>query len=165
MSDSEDVGSDGLQSGVPPLHDESKPKIMVDPAKPGPVIPTALKVNWKSPALATCAVTGEYVAPRQGSRKPRKRKARTVAKREIKKAQASTHNLTNKAPLEALIRDIASRFSSDKLCFEGNAIRALQTASEAHIIDIMAEAAGLAERAKRDTISPVDFDTARRIVK
>ena len=54
MPDSEDVGSDGLDSGVThPSHDASKSKIMFDPEKPGPTTQNAMCTRSKTLKLQT----------------------------------------------------------------------------------------------------------------
>ncbi|CAI9179319.1 unnamed protein product [Rangifer tarandus platyrhynchus] len=57
----------------------------------------------------------------------------TVALREIRPYQKSTHLLIRKLPFQRLVREIGQHFKSD-LKFQSAAIRTLQEASEAYLV-------------------------------
>ena len=61
-----------------------------------------------------------------------------------------------------LVREIAQDFKTD-LRFQSSAINALQSAAEAYIVDVLADANLCAIHAKRVTIMPKDIQLARRI--
>ena len=59
----------------------------------------------------------------------------TVARREIRPYQKSTHLLIRKLPFQRLVREIAQDFKTD-LKFQSAAIRTLQEASEAYLVGV-----------------------------
>ena len=61
-----------------------------------------------------------------------------------------------------LVREIAQDFKTD-LQFEGNAIIALQEASEAYLVQLFEDTNLCGIHAKRVTIMPKDIQLARRI--
>ena len=86
----------------------------------------------------------------------------TVALREIRKYQRSTELLINKAPFRRLIREIALYVDNQKR-FQETALDALQEASEAYLVDLLADTNLCAIHAKRVTILPKDIKLSRRI--
>ncbi|XP_055275719.1 histone H3.3C-like [Moschus berezovskii] len=65
--------------------------------------------------------------------KPHRYRPGTVALREIRPYQKSTHLLIRKLPFQRLVREIAQDFKTD-LKFQSAAIRTLQEASEAYLV-------------------------------
>lgn len=107
-----------------------------------------------------------YLATKDARRqkKPRSNRYRpgTVAIREIRRYQKSTELLIKKMPFQRLVREIAQNFKTD-LRFQGQAILAMQEASEAFIVTMFEHANLCALHAKRQTIEPKDIQLARRI--
>jgi histone H3 len=95
---------------------------------------------------------------------PRKRwKSGTVALREIKKYQKSTELLLRKLPFCRLVREIAQPYKCGQR-WTGNALLALQEATEAYGVDFFAEVQMNAIHARRQTIKLKDyqFEVAKR---
>ena len=86
----------------------------------------------------------------------------TVALREIRKFQMSTHLLIPRLPFQRLVREIAQEFKSD-VRFQGAAILALQEAAEAYVVQLFENANLCAIHAQRVTAMKPDIDLARRI--
>jgi len=86
----------------------------------------------------------------------------TVALREIRFYQKSTHLLLRKLPFARLIQEIAMEFGSKKR-WQPNAITALQEASEAYLTGVFEDTNLEAIHAKRVTILPKDVVLVRRI--
>jgi histone H3 len=97
-----------------------------------------------------------------GSKKPHRYRPGTVALRQIRHYQKSTELLMRKLPFQRLVREIAQDFKMD-LRFQGNAITALQEASEAYIVSLFEDVNLMAIHAKRVTIMPKDLKLAHRI--
>jgi histone H3 len=76
--------------------------------------------------------------------------------------QKSTDLLLRKLPFQRLVREIAFGFRPD-LRFQGNAILALQEASESYLIKLFEDSNLAAIHAKRITLMPKDLQLARRI--
>ena len=62
----------------------------------------------------------------------------------------------------SLVREIAQDFKTD-LCFEANALIALQEAAEAYLVSLFKDTNLCGIHAKRVTIMPKDIQLARRI--
>jgi len=97
-----------------------------------------------------------------GVKKPHRYRPGTVALREIRKYQKSTDLLIRKLPFQRLVREIAQDIKND-LRFQGNAILALQEASEAYLSSLFEDANLCAIHGKRVTLMPRDIMLARRI--
>ena len=97
-----------------------------------------------------------------GVKRPHRYRPGTVALREIRRYQKSTHFLLCKLPFQRLVREIAQDFKSD-LRFQSFAIAALQEAAEAYLVHLLEDANLCAIHAKRVTIFPKDLQLARRI--
>ena len=95
---------------------------------------------------------------------PRARQFRpgTVALREIRRYQKSTELLIRKLPFQRVVREIAQKLGFD-LRFQGQAILALQEASEFYLTSLFDDANLLAIHGKRVTIFPKNLRLARRI--
>jgi histone H3 len=97
-----------------------------------------------------------------GMRKPRRFRPGTVALREIRRFQKSDELLLRKLPFQRLVREIAYEIKDD-LRFQGNALAALQMATEAFLVGLFEDSQLLAIHAKRVTIMPKDMRLAQRI--
>lgn len=97
-----------------------------------------------------------------GVKKPHRYRPGTVALREIRRYQKSTELLLRKAPFQRLVREIAQDFKTD-LRFQGQAILALQEASEYYLVGLFDDTNLCAIHAKRVTIMPKDIQLARKI--
>lgn len=95
-------------------------------------------------------------------KKPHRYRPGTVALREIRRYQKSTDLLIRKLPFQRLVREIAQDFKND-LRFAGQAILALQEASESYLVSLFEDTNLAAIHAKRVTIFPKDLQLARRI--
>jgi histone H3 len=105
---------------------------------------------------------GVKEALKKQDRKPHRYHPGTVALREIRKFQRGTDNLIRKLPFSRLVREIAQDFKND-VRFQGEAILALQEASEAYLVGIMQDTNDIAIHAGRVTIMPKDMQLAQRI--
>ena len=97
-----------------------------------------------------------------GVKKPHRYRPGTVALREIRRYQNSTHLLIRKAPFQRLVREIAKSFRTD-LRFQPTAVLALQEASEAYLVGLFEACNICAIHAKRVTVMAKDIQLARRI--
>ena len=95
-------------------------------------------------------------------KKPHRYRPGTVALREIRRYQGSTELLIRKLPFQRLVREIARDWKDD-IRFQGNAILALQEASEAYLVGLFEDTNLCAIHAKRVTIMPKDIQLARRV--
>ena len=86
----------------------------------------------------------------------------TIALREIRRLQRSTHLLIPRAPFQRVVRDICSQIDSD-LRFQSQAILALQESSEAFVTSLLEDANLCCLHARRVTLMKRDMDLARRI--
>lgn len=114
--------------------------------------------------LATLAATKS----RGGVKKPHRYRPGTVALREIRKYQKSTHTLIPKISFQRLVREIGiggggkPGLKSD-LRFQSTALLALHEAAEAYLVGLFEDANMCAIHAKRVTIMVKDLQLARRI--
>jgi histone H3 len=97
-----------------------------------------------------------------GQKKQKRFKPGTKAIREIKKLQKTTDLLLRKLPFQRLVREIAREHNQD-LCFQGQALLALQEASEMYLVGMFEDTNLAAIHAKRVTIMPRDLSLARRL--
>ena len=98
-----------------------------------------------------------------GVRKPRRYRPGTVALKEIRRYQKSTELLIRKLPFQRLVREITTDFHNDGIRFQGDALLALQEATEAYLVGLFEDTNLCAIHAKRVTIMPKDMQLARRI--
>ncbi|KAE8186398.1 hypothetical protein A4X06_0g7411 [Tilletia controversa] len=98
-----------------------------------------------------------------GVKKPHRYKPGTVALREIRKYQKSTELCLRKLPFQRLVREIAQDVIRTDLRFQTGALAALQEASEAYLVSILADTNLAAIHAGRVTIRPKDMQLARRL--
>ena len=99
--------------------------------------------------------------PRASSQRTRRYRFRpgTVALREIRRYQLNTDLLIPKAPFGRLVRETIWSFRYG-LRLQANAIRALQEATEKHVVDMLSNAQQCANHARRVTIMPSDIKLA-----
>lgn len=98
-------------------------------------------------------------------RKKRRYRPGTLALKEIRKYQHSTDLLLRKQPFSRLVREIGLtvRPRGEKMCWQSQAIEALQEASEAFLVHLFEDTNLCAIHAKRVTIMQKDIQLARRI--
>ena len=97
-----------------------------------------------------------------GQKRPYRCRPGTRALREIKKYQKSTKLLIRKRPFQRLVREIAQDIRYN-LRFQGEALLALQEASEAYLTKLFEDTNLCAIHAKRVTIKPSDMQLSRYI--
>ena len=97
-----------------------------------------------------------------GVKKPRRYRPGTVALREIRKYQQSCGLLLRRLPFHRLVREIARDYNS-QIRFSGDAVDALQHATEAYLVGLNEDTNLCAIHGKRVTIMRKDVDLARRI--
>merc|ERR1719213_1058175 len=85
----------------------------------------------------------------------------TKALREIKKYQKTTDLLIRKLPFQRLVREIAHEYAD--LYFQGQALFALQEATETYMVWVFEDTNLAAIHGKRVTIMPRDLQLARRL--
>ena len=105
---------------------------------------------------------GKSAPSTSGMTRPHRYRPGTVALREVRPYQKSTHLLIRKLPFQRLVREIAQDFKTD-LKFQSAAIRTLQEASEAYLVGLFEDTNLCAIHAKRVTVMPRDIQLARRI--
>jgi histone H3/H4 len=86
----------------------------------------------------------------------------TVALREIHRYQRGTELLLRKAPFQRLVREI-SLVGKDGLRFQSAAVLAIQEATEAYMISLLADTNLCAIHTRRVTVMPKDLHLARRL--
>ncbi|XP_027201889.2 histone H3.3-like [Dermatophagoides pteronyssinus] len=86
----------------------------------------------------------------------------TIALREIRRYQSTTHQLIPRLPFQRIVREIAQSLK-DTLRFQPLALEALQEAAESYLIVLFEDANLCAIHARRVTIMPRDINLARRI--
>ena len=117
----------------------------------------------KAPRKQLATKAARRSAPARGCvKKPHRYRPGTVALREIRHYQKSTHLLIRKLPFQHLVREMAQDFKKD-LRFQGSSVLALQEAAEAYLVGFNEDANLCALHAKRVTIMPKDIQLARRI--
>lgn len=86
----------------------------------------------------------------------------TVALREVRRFQKSTDLLIQRAPFQRLVREISGA-QKEGLRFQSSAILAIQEATEAYIVSVLADTNLACIHAKRVTIQPKDVQLAMRL--
>ena len=101
--------------------------------------------------------------PRMGGiKKPHRFRPGTVAIRQIRKLQRSTHLLLRKLPFQRLVKNYAHNYMPN--CrFQKTALYALQEATESYLVGLFEDTNLSAIHAKRVTIMVKDMKLARRI--
>ncbi|KAJ1686719.1 hypothetical protein LUZ63_018109 [Rhynchospora breviuscula] len=142
-------GSDGLQNqgdlnGTPMSQNPNTPKNTA--RKSARVLPTpSLKGGTDS-----------------GKTKKHRYRPGTVALREIRKFQKTTHLLIPAAPFARLAREVTELFNKD-MRWTPAGLLALQEAAEYYLVDLFEDVNLCAFHAKRITIMDKDIQLARRI--
>jgi len=97
-------------------------------------------------------------------RRPRRFRPGTVALREIRRYQASTNYLINRAPFQRLVRQICQDLNHTKeMRFQASAINAIQSAAEDHLIKVFEDSVQCMLHAGRKTLMTKDMQLAKRI--
>ena len=112
-----------------------------------------------STAVASSAVTKETL-----KKKARRFHPGVRALMDIRHWQKTTDLLIQKLPFQRLVREIAAECKSD-LRFQGDAILALQEASEAYLVEYFQDAVQCAIHAGRVTIQVEDMQVVQRLEK
>uniref|UniRef100_A0A0A9XL10 Histone H3 n=1 Tax=Lygus hesperus TaxID=30085 RepID=A0A0A9XL10_LYGHE len=86
----------------------------------------------------------------------------TVALREVRRFQKSTDLLIQRAPFQRLVREVSGA-QKEGLRFQSSAILAIQEATEAYVVGVLADTNLACIHAKRVTIQPRDVQLAMRI--
>ena len=125
---------------------------------------TAMKSqSGKAPRKALASKAARKSAGSVAGQKKQKRfRPGTKALREIKKLQKTTDLLLRKLPFQRLVREIAHGCNTD-LMFQGQALLALQEASEMYMVGMFEDTNLAAIHGKRVTIMPRDLQLARRL--
>jgi len=109
----------------------------------------------------------EEAVPEKKEEEKKKRRARPGmgALREIRRYQKDSGLLLRKLPFQRLVREIAQQFNkgNEPLRFQGDAVLALQEASEAFLVDMFSDTVLCAIHAKRVTVMPKDLALVVRV--
>lgn len=97
-----------------------------------------------------------------GIKKPHRHRPGTVALREIRKYQKGTDLLIRKLPFQRLCREIARKFKED-VRFTPQAMFALQTAAEEHMIRVIEKSYNATIHCKRVTLMPKDIQLFKKM--
>jgi len=121
---------------------------------------TARKAGSKGPSKKSAKAS--KTASGNAGKKTRRFRPGTVALREIVRYQRGTELLLRKAPFQRLVREIASAGKSS-LRFQSAAVLAIQEATEAYLISLLADTNLCAIHTRRVTVMPKDLHLARRL--
>jgi histone H3 len=113
----------------------------------------AAKKSKKAPKTASAST---------GVKRAHRWRPGTVALRQVKQYQKSTELLIQKAPFQRLVRELASG-QKESLRFQSSAILALQEATEAYVVSLLADTNLCAIHTRRVTIQPKDVQLALRL--
>ncbi|XP_021491128.1 histone H3-like centromeric protein A [Meriones unguiculatus] len=101
---------------------------------------------------------------RSTSRVGLQRRRRFLWLKEVKNLQKSTDLLLRKKPFSLVVREICGKFSRGvDLCWQAQALLALQEAAEAFLVHLFEDAYLLSLHAGRVTLFPKDVQLTRRI--
>ena len=106
--------------------------------------------------LETSAAVPPVPDPVPPTKRKYRRRSATVAKREITRYQKTTENLVPRSTFHRIIREIALDFKTE-LRFSGDALAAIQVASEEHLTRVLRRAMRNAHHARRSTIQIEDM--------
>lgn len=120
-----------------------------------------LNKNTARKSAPNLGKTNKYLN-KGGVSKPYRLKPGTLALREIRKYQKCTDLLILKMPFQRLVKEVASQIRTD-FRFQGQAILALQEATEAYLVGLFEDTNLCAIHAKRVTIMVRDMQLARRL--
>lgn len=123
----------------------------------------------RTASLQSCNSRGKSSRPHRapategGEKKAHRFKPGTVAKREIQRQQKNSDCLAiPKTNFNRLAREVAQDFNDDTR-FSKQVFELLQLAAEDFLIGLAAKAHLCCQHAKRDTVSPADFQLARSL--
>ena len=118
-----------------------------------------VSTGGKAPRKELATAAARKAAPEGEGQRKGQFKPGTVALREIRKYQRTTEILLRKKPFNRLVREIAQDIKQD-LRFKPNAIKALQEAAEAFLVERFEDTNKLAIHASRVTIQKKDMELA-----
>ena len=130
-------------------------------AKTTTVSKSAAKRGSKKASSSKSGGSSSQQGGASGTRKFRFRPG-TVALRTIAKLQKSTDLLLRKAPFQRLVRGVATS-QKEHLRWQSSAVMALQEATEAYVVGLLADANLCTLHAGRVTLFPRDVQLARRL--
>jgi histone H3/H4 len=87
----------------------------------------------------------------------------TVALREIRHFQKTTHFLIKRAPFARLVRETVASVTASKLRIGSSALQAIQEATEAYMISLLSDTNMCALHARRVTAMPRDMQLAKKL--
>ncbi|KAK8152084.1 histone-fold-containing protein [Phyllosticta citrichinensis] len=96
---------------------------------------------------------------------PKRRKAETLALRQIKYYQSTPELLLQKLPFARLVREIAHDMTApgQTTRWQTKALEALQEVAEAYMVGLLEDTNHCAQHARRKTIKQIDMQLARRV--
>lgn len=122
-----------------------------------------LVASTKGNAILNYQGDSKFVGGAKGGiQKPYRFHPGTVALRKIRGFQKSVMYLIQRAPFQRLVREIGQDFKLN-LRYDSLFMDALQTLTEAYLVDLLKDTNLLAIHAHRTTIQPRDLQLARRI--
>ena len=128
-------------------------------------VPGTARKSMKSPAKSPAKkVPRPAKLAVEGVAKKRRFRPGTVALREIRHYQKTTEPVLRKAPFQRLVREIAQSYKAD-LRFQGDALAALQEASEAYLVQKFGDAHLIALHSKRVTLQARDMKLLQSLQK
>ncbi|KAL6322279.1 hypothetical protein AAG906_005246 [Vitis piasezkii] len=130
-----------------------------------PASPASAGPSSATPRRPTRTATdaSPSTAGREGQRKPFRYRPGTVALREIRRFQKTTHLLIPAAPFIRTVREISYFFAPEISRWTAEALVALQEAAEDYLVHLFEDAMLCAIHAKRVTLMKKDWELARRI--
>lgn len=123
---------------------------------------TAAKSKGAKRALGSKKAKKSASSGASGMKKSFRWRPGTVALREVRKLQKSTETLIAKAPFSRLVREVAETHKAG-LRFQASAVAAIQEASEAFVVSLLADSTICALHAGRVTTMPRDLQLVRRL--
>ncbi|KAK1257607.1 histone H3-like centromeric protein HTR12 [Acorus gramineus] len=126
-----------------------------------PSTPSSSRTKSKRSVEATPA--GSVPSTEERQRKKKRFKPGTVALREIRKFQKSTELLIPSAPFIRLVRELTGIYSREVNRWAAEALVCIQEAAEAFMVEMFNDAYLCSIHAKRVTLTPKDWQLARRI--
>ena len=111
------------------------------------------------------ATPGRQQQPRRKQPAPRRRAPGTLALKEIRHYQKSTHLLLRKAPFARLVRQLLQEKYpfGEEFRWQQAAFQCLQEATEAYLIYFLSDAYLCSLHAKRVTLMPRDMHLVKRL--
>jgi histone H3 len=132
------------------MDDEEESRPLVSKAKPGAKKEKKQKKEKKAKPEKTLRVNKDGTP-----RKAHRYRPGTVALREIKKYQSSVDDLVPKSPLRRIVRELSNQHGEYRYARE--ALRAIQAATEAKLVNMFTLSQMLAIHAKRVTVTSRDM--------